>query len=255
MLAIGTGKLGEYAALSHCWGLSEDNPYDQQYTTNSKTIASRMQSMPMPEIPQTFQDAVVVTRKLGLRYLWIDSLCILQDSEVEMNQEIQKMATVYRNATVTISATSARNSTSGFLARDPLPKPAVIMPFHQPGHLPGTFHLYAPKAEQTWDKDVEYSKWNQRAWTFQERILSSRVLHFTKNKLYFECCSADTDEEGSPSRRPIYDPSFSGDTALLARFLGYFQHFSLQDGLKLDQVYKSYYELAEAYSRRELTFH
>jgi len=207
----------------------------------------------MAELPKTFQDAVIVTRGLGLRYLWIDSLCILQDSVVEMQQEIRKMASVYGNATVTISATSADNSTSGFLAREPRPVPVVTLPFTQP--LSGSLNLYRRDTQRTWDMDVENSEWNRRAWTFQERILSSRVLHFAKNKLYFECCSGDTDEDRSPSRRPIYDHTFAGDTTLLARFLGYFQYFSRQGVLELDQVYKAYYELAAIYSKRELTFH
>jgi Heterokaryon incompatibility protein (HET) len=251
-----SGKKGEYVALSHCWGLSADNPYDQQYVTNSDTLSSRLRGMPMAELPKTFQDAVVVTRELGLRYLWIDSLCIVQDSKVEMQQEIQKMALVYGNATVTISATSAGNSTSGFLARDPRSDPVITLPFALPNRpLSGSLRLYRRESQRTWDMDVESSEWNQRAWTFQERILSSRVLHFAKNKLYFECCSGDTDEDRTPSRRPIYDYTFTGDTTLLARFLGYFQHFSRQGGLELDQVYKSYYELAAAYSKRDLTFH
>lgn len=111
----------------------------------------------MAELPKTFQDAVIVTRGLGLRYLWIDSLCILQDSMVEMQQEIQKTASVYGNATVTISATSAINSTSGFLARDPRPEPVVTLPFTQPRQpLLGSFNLYRRDNELgTWMSKIQ----------------------------------------------------------------------------------------------------
>ncbi|CZR67980.1 uncharacterized protein PAC_17879 [Phialocephala subalpina] len=243
-------KKAAYCALSYCWGLSEANAYDQQYMTTSKTIAMRMQGMPMEELPQTFRDAVSVTRTLGLRYLWIDSLCIIQDCEADMLKEIHWMGSTFGNATITISAINASNASSGFLARDPQP----ISFKHSYVGTPGKAHLNPPSPGGTWDKDVENTAWNQRAWTFQERILSHRVLHFAKNKVYFECRSGDTDEEGAPPRRSIYDPSFSGDSTLLARTLGYFEHFKSHGPRQQDLVYKAYYELAELYSKRKLSF-
>lgn len=72
-LVLTTGMTSPYAALSHCWGLSEDNPFAAKYATTDKTVESRMNGMILDEMPRTFQDAVYVTRLLGLRYLWIDS--------------------------------------------------------------------------------------------------------------------------------------------------------------------------------------
>jgi len=96
-----------YAALSHCWGSSDI------LRTTTATIHERKEGISMESLPKTFQDAVIITRKLGIEYLWIDSLCILQDSEEDWNREAAKMALVYSGATVVISADAARSSADG----------------------------------------------------------------------------------------------------------------------------------------------
>lgn len=74
--------------------------------------------MPMSELPRNFRDAIIVTRVLGLRYLWIDSICIIQDSKDDWEEQIGKMGSIYGTAHLVIAATSSASSHSCFLARE-----------------------------------------------------------------------------------------------------------------------------------------
>ena len=110
-----------YIALSHTWG---NNP---PFTMTLATLDKRMDHIAFWELPATFQDAVTITRHLGCRYLWIDSLCIVQDSVEDWQQESAKMRHVYRGSLVTISALSATSSKAGIWAHG-LPKRLLSWP-------------------------------------------------------------------------------------------------------------------------------
>ncbi|KAJ4385961.1 hypothetical protein N0V85_007938 [Neurospora sp. IMI 360204] len=98
-----------YVTLSHCWGPPEKRPM----MTTKMTLAKRMERIPFVDLPRTFQDAVDVTRQLGQRYLWIDSLCIVQDDEEDWAREAGLMAKVYSQAYCTLAALSAHDSSEG----------------------------------------------------------------------------------------------------------------------------------------------
>lgn len=113
-----------YVALSYCWG------GQQTFTTSLNTFQDRCQGIETTDLPQTIQDAITCTRNLGLRYLWIDSLCIIQDSDSDKGKEISRMADIYANAEITISAACAESAWSGFLSREcSIPPPKLILPF------------------------------------------------------------------------------------------------------------------------------
>ncbi|KAH8749115.1 heterokaryon incompatibility protein-domain-containing protein [Diaporthe sp. PMI_573] len=137
-------------------------------------------------LPATFRDAVTVTRKLGIRYLWIDSLCICQGDEQgdkdDWASEAEKMQDVFRGAYCTIAATSAQDSTKGFLARPAL-EPGKWVCTTQPGD-PSTF---TTTFMDNFQVDVLGGILNTRAWVLQERALSRRTLHFTDRQTYWEC--------------------------------------------------------------------
>lgn len=99
----------KYAALSHCWGALAT------FTTTISNLATHQDNIDFMYLPRSFQDAVTVTRIMGLEYLWIDSLCIIQDSEDDWAAESARMGQVFQNATFTIAADSAKNSHEGFL--------------------------------------------------------------------------------------------------------------------------------------------
>jgi hypothetical protein len=257
------GKNGKYAALSHCWGLSADNPIEAQYLLKESNIDSLMQKMPFKHLPRNFQDAVIVTRLLGIDYLWIDSVCIIQDSPADKSKEIGGMVDVYGNAWVTICATSAPNSHAGFLGpRDSISEPAVIMPFVAQGFMNfppftnGTYNFYIRKPHEhiagDWSSDVESSDWNRRGWTYQERLVSRRMLHFAKNGVYFECLSSDLSEAGNVPREAVFESKTGRGPDY--RHLGFFEYFSSQSPIELPRVYETYYWFVNEYSQRRLSF-
>lgn len=102
-----------YAALSYCWGRTNKSTV----VTTSRNLATFEMGILESSLPQTLRDAIRVTRELGIRYLWIDSLCILQDSMDDKLSQIGKMQEIYQSAHVTIAAAGAINCTEGFLHR------------------------------------------------------------------------------------------------------------------------------------------
>ena len=100
---------GRYVALSYCWG----GP--QQLLTTTDTMNSHLEGISFKLFPKTIKDAIIVARKLGIRYLWVDALCIIQDDDLDKQKEIDSMGELYKNSTVTISAAKAKRVTDGFL--------------------------------------------------------------------------------------------------------------------------------------------
>lgn len=177
-----------YITLSHCWG-----KYPLNCLTNASLTEFR-QSIPLAKLSQSFQDAVHYTRKLGLRYLWIDSLCIIQDSINDWQHESLDMQLVYSNSWCTIAATAFSDGQQGFFAtRDPnevfdLPN---LVARKWPFDRPEIYHCIAPSY---WKSNIEDSPLSRRAWVLQERLLSPRVLHFAKNQIFWECFSKQASE-------------------------------------------------------------
>jgi hypothetical protein len=97
-----------YFALSHCWGDAVNKKLTKQ------NIGQMMNAIPIESLSQNFRDAIFITRKMGLKYLWIDSLCIVQDDEREWNIQSAVMGLVYSNAACVISATASKDSAGGY---------------------------------------------------------------------------------------------------------------------------------------------
>ncbi|KAF8849351.1 HET-domain-containing protein [Acephala macrosclerotiorum] len=107
------GEKGQYLALSHCWG----PPETKKLLTKTETLSSRLASIDVQDMPPNFSDAVVITRRLGYKYLWIDSLCIIQDSKSDWETESQNMGNIYTNAAITLAAAAATSSEGGLLTK------------------------------------------------------------------------------------------------------------------------------------------
>jgi hypothetical protein len=187
-LRMTNGISGQYAALSHCWGRQ------QQLTTTTQTLQTRLDGIPFEVLPKTFQDAVTVVRNLGMHYLWIDSLCIIQDDPLDWNAEAAKMGLVYSNAHLTIAATGASNGSKGcFIDRGHHPHPVRLRAY--PGDDSDAAAMYATLHPGDID-DVYESPLGKRAWITQEWLLSRRAIHFTKSHLVWSCQETMQSETG-----------------------------------------------------------
>lgn len=165
-----------YIALSHCWGQLSD---DQRCCTYESNLNQRMADIPYDQLPATFKDAVRVTRALGVRYLWIDSLCIIQRNAKDWAKESGKMEDVFSNAYCTIAASSASSSVVGFLGPR-TPRDTISIP------VPSGLVCLAEDIDD-FATDVENSILSSRGWVFQERALSRRTIYFTSKQIYWEC--------------------------------------------------------------------
>ena len=168
--------------MSHCWGKLDES---QRFCTFGCNLDSQRKNIDFGKLPKTFQHAVTVTRELGVRFLWIDSLCIIQshkdcpkkcDSGNDWDTESTKMETVFSSAYCTIAASSARNSAEGFLNQ----RQCIKVP--NASDTP----LYVCNTND-FRRDVEEGILSQRGWVLQERALSRRTIHFTENQTYWEC--------------------------------------------------------------------
>ncbi|KAK8235114.1 heterokaryon incompatibility protein-domain-containing protein [Phyllosticta capitalensis] len=192
----------EYAALSYCWG-----GYEPKCTTTNKTLQTNLHGISWDLLPQTFRDAVKVTRGLGLKYLWIDSLCIIQGNEKDWCKESGRMFDVYKGAKVTLAALFGENPTTGLRVATMKQQIQIVanLQLGQSSHpLYIRRHHYLWYQAWGWREMMPVQKINypllKRAWTFQERIISPRVLFFTQDEVIYQCASKVKCECGSATR-------------------------------------------------------
>lgn len=149
----------------------------------------RRHGIPLLALPQTLQDAVFVTRSLGFKYLWIDALCVVQDSKRTKLEDITNMDKIYHHAALTIFAMGASSVQDGFISTLESESCTFQLPLQLPGRPPIQITLKRKTIEvassQTWPLD-------DRAWALQEFLLSRRRLIFTKTNILWQCQSVDT---------------------------------------------------------------
>ena len=169
-----------YLTLSHCWGTI---PF---LRLQKDTFDVLTYKFPVSSLPRTFRDTVIFTRWLGFRFLWIDSLCIIQDSPEDWEQESTLMEKVYGNSALNLAATGAIDSSIGlFHSRDPDSLSTCVVQSSWSDRDNGLFALIDP---DFWYNHVMSSPLLKRAWVQQEVILAPRVLHFGQSQLLWNCC-------------------------------------------------------------------
>lgn len=177
------GASARYACLSYCWGTS----WREQSMTTSHNVDRHSNRIIFENLPQTIQDAIMITKRLNLRYIWIDRLCIVQDDEAQREKELEKMGAIFANAYVTISAATARSCEDGFLHERQVQSraytPPIKLPCYSPSGLRDHVMLFQ-RGSATTREPIHH-----RAWTLQEDLLSPRVLFYGDFELVWACAT------------------------------------------------------------------
>ncbi|KAI0880895.1 heterokaryon incompatibility protein-domain-containing protein [Annulohypoxylon maeteangense] len=176
-----------YAAISYLWGKKT-----QPCSTTPSTLSDHKKRIKWSTLPKTTQDAIEYTRRLGIEYIWVDCLCMIQNDRADWERESGRMSDIYKNAYVTLTAVWGDDCDSGLFSKSerfrstPLASlrfndedfSLSMRRFHEPISIRGRHsNPGLPNPTPLFD----------RAWTYQERLISPRVLYFTKKELVFEC--------------------------------------------------------------------
>jgi hypothetical protein len=186
-----------YAALSHSWG-----PSGIKGITTKSNLDSRLRNLPIKTLSKTFQDAITATRRLGLRYLWIDCFCIVQDDTHDWQVESTRMGSIYANCTVNFVAAAAHGGVDGCF-------------FDRTAWFSQRFKLFVRERADRDEKTSficqplgpeqpfrpENCVTSGRSWCFQETLLAPRSIYFFKDELAWECRTTSASETF-----PLYRP-------------------------------------------------
>ncbi|KAH7161745.1 heterokaryon incompatibility protein-domain-containing protein [Dactylonectria macrodidyma] len=181
------GEIGDYVCLSHCWGTA------QIITTTSDNIEKHRAKIQWSDLSKTFQDAITFSDKMGIDNIWIDSLCIIQNSREDWESEALKMASYYINGQFSIAATSSTNGAGG-LYHTVLPKDETMQiegldPKSNTRYRVGVRKSIPHHHDVLEDKSRTKERFPllTRGWVYQERILSRRFIHFGPREVHWEC--------------------------------------------------------------------
>ncbi|RGP66159.1 hypothetical protein FSPOR_6779 [Fusarium sporotrichioides] len=246
----------EYVALSYAWGPVNDH----LVRTTASNLQEMLLALPFPQLPKTIRDAIIFTRRLGFRYLWVDALCILQsegphdmDHQEDWSHEATRFGYYYQNAVITIAATGAKSSDCGLFLRRPAlafdPKPVILRRKKSSGE---TRHIPILPKVPSWISEIKQSPLYERGWAIQERILSARVVHFAANMVLWECheCRAtETDQAGVSLRDGTNGMVYEE----VSDFMPVFRNFQRR-GKGSSQVIREWYSFIEGYTNANFTF-
>jgi hypothetical protein len=168
----------KYIAVSHPWG--KKPPY---FCTFRKDVEKHKKGINIADLTLTFRHAVKTTRQLGLQYLWIDSICIIQGPDGDFEQEAEHMENVFSSAYCVLAASSAEGQSDGFLnARDS----REFVTFKRDSQAP----FYICRFIDDFNEHVLDGPLSKRGWVMQERVLAHRTIYFTNKQTYWECGEA-----------------------------------------------------------------
>ena len=223
-----------YMTLSHCWGSA------RILTLRAETVNILMSGISVSHLPRTFREAIYLTKQMGANFLWIDSLCILQDSVGDWQQEASLMADVYRGSLCNIAATAASNAYAGCLyKRRSLLKPCIVKTMWNDG-FNDEYIIYDT---DLWRSAFESDPLRQRAWVIQELLLSPRIIHLRRNQFFLGVLRIKEMWDLFPWNSRVYqwwskNTSRGDDTSDLGAFAFEMGHFDQRIYiLQLDQTW------------------
>ncbi|KAI4130659.1 MAG: hypothetical protein LQ338_001636 [Usnochroma carphineum] len=209
-----------YLTLSHCWGKADIIQLTQS------SMSDFLHDIPYRKLPKTFQNAISAARNIGLYYIWIDSLCIIQREEslADWKIEAAKMDKVYSHAVLNIAATGASDGSRGlFFPRraDTMELPEIRLDWSFKKKFSHRFTLLDM---DYWRHLVQDEPLIRRAWVVQERLLAPRVLHCGSGQLFWECSQLDASEDFPMGLPPILVRS--NQESLFKLFDDFVMHFT-----------------------------
>ncbi|KAL2130483.1 hypothetical protein VTI74DRAFT_6337 [Chaetomium olivicolor] len=249
----------KYFALSYVWG----GP--QTTATTRSNVEERYQSGTLADgrcaLPWTIRDAMVLVRRMGGRYLWVDSLCIVQDDAEHKHRDIQRMDIVYMMAFATIVAAHGENADAGLPGVRPGTRNAqitgsVFIPASSSASSDSQTLLLTTAASPL-PLALESSVWESRGWVLQERLLSRRCIYFTSDWTYFQCgrkTVSETASDGPVSARRLRDPREANDFLSMENPLVLLGKVGLiSERERLCRAFEVYTKLVGMYVLRDLT--
>ncbi|KAM3087016.1 hypothetical protein ACMFMG_001125 [Clarireedia jacksonii] len=166
-----------YATLSYSWGSKKP------IQLTSKNLSLLMNDIPIEILPTTFKDAINIAQKLHIEFLWIDSLCIIQDDEDDWQKESALMSSVYGGSVITIAASTARDCTEGCFLKPPYFNGGLRAQIIDSGRK----RVQDFRNHQVYERSTFETHLGTRAWALQEKMLPPRTLHFGDRGAFWEC--------------------------------------------------------------------
>lgn len=235
-------RMCRYMALSYVWG----GPQELQLTKKTRLELERPNGLSMDDtrLPRTITDAMLLVSRFDERYLWVDSLCIMQDDADNKHDQISLMDVIYQNAILTIVAVSGKNAGAGL----PGVRAGSRNVLQHIEHIQGLVLLNS-LITPSWS--VDQSIWNARAWTYQEWKLSRRVLLVADEQISFKCdhVSCWEDEIEPEPRSSETNPGFEARSWALDR-----DYSPDRLPLKGQINFHMYGQAVQAYTPRSLSF-
>jgi hypothetical protein len=232
----------KFVSLSHCWGSK------QIITTTIRNIENHKRGICPNELSRTFQDAIQATRSLGERYLWIDSLCIIQDSIHDWKTQSVQMCSIYQRAAFTIMAAHAGGGDEGcFVSRDGLAQYPFRLQFRNEDQKIVATACFVPEGRR-----AEFSSGRlqlfSRAWVLQEQMISRARLIYSGEKIHWQCQSLTGSERTPEDKTVQFGMSDSSLQVSLFTMKGL-----NDDGTFMGSSYQRWYRLIEDYTQRRIT--
>lgn len=195
----------EYITLSHSWGDADILKLERN------SICAMKNHIGTASLPAKFRDALDITRRLGYRYIWIDSLCIIQDSLEDWEHEAVLMSEVYSNAICNIAAVGVDSNAGCYVMRNPLSLLTCALYGGYPTSRNDLF-LFVPQDYYYQNGDLLTKPFFSRGWIFQERFLSKRTIFFGAKELAWECNTCEASEIAFPEgKKHAYNTDRSPD--------------------------------------------
>ncbi|KAI1764938.1 HET-domain-containing protein [Hypoxylon sp. FL1150] len=193
-----------YVALSYCWGKSATLK-----TTRSNMEFLTTKGFDLEQLPAALRDAIRITRRLGLGYVWIDALCIVQDDRRDWEEQSARMCSIYEQAYLTVAASTAAAADISFLGHASRPPTFRYRVPDESGGVGGSGHHYNPVGRVRTPPEPILT----RGWTLQESLLATRCVAYSANELQWRCRTGASCECGMPAelRRDIIVRSMEED--------------------------------------------